>query len=66
MRGFSVASLAQLEAAIHDDQATRALEAAHYVSGSSAGAIDARTWHTYWCANVAMDAEAFAACTNAP
>jgi len=66
VHGFTVASLEHLEAAIHDDQTTRAREADHYVAGSSAVAIDARTWHTYWCANVAMDAEAFAACTATP
>jgi len=66
VHGFTYASLEQLEAAIHDDQATRALQAAHYVAGSTAGAIDARTWHAYWCSNIAMDAEAFATCSATP
>jgi hypothetical protein len=66
VHGFTLASLQQLEQAIHDDAGMRQLEADHYVSGSSVAGIDAKTWHAYWCANVALDPGAFEACSSGP
>ncbi len=66
VHGFTVASLLQLEQAIHDDAGMRETQAQHYVSGSSVKAIDAKSWRTYWCANVALDPGPFEACVTGP
>jgi hypothetical protein len=63
VRGFTLASLVQLQQNIRDDtQNIRETEAAHYVSGSRFNVIGTQTWHVYWCANANLDAASFETC----
>jgi sphingomyelin phosphodiesterase acid-like 3 len=66
VHGFTLAALAQIQRALHDDPALRTADASIYVSGSPFTPITATNWPTFWCANSALDPAAFERCVGAP
>ena len=67
VHGFTLASLQNMQARIHDDtDGIRERQATHYVAGSLNAVIGVLSWPTYWCANVHLDPASYAACLRAP
>jgi hypothetical protein len=64
--GFTLAALARIQRALHDDPSLRTADASIYVSGSPFTPITTTNWPTFWCANSALDATEFAHCLSAP